>query len=276
MRRFVFYFGAAFLAGQALEIRESLAAAAESGPGKTGLEGASACAPKLFQIPGQPQSPPPPQKISGQNSSAPLKRLNGSSRAAMPALSLPGQAAAQPLEEAWKTKALEALASSAAAGRPEAAARHFVVFLGNLASKSQLIDLRHEAPFFEELEAAGLRLMPDFRKQDLILIMQSYSRLRIRPGGKFISHWRAAAAKKKREFSSLDRYGLYGLFRDLGIPSLNAPPRGGGPAEAPAQGEINGRRTAAGSLEADVPAFALANAPAAGRKTGKAGGADEI
>ncbi len=258
-----FYLGAAFLMGQALEIRESPAAAAEARPGKTS-PAAGPCAPELFQASGPSHGPL--QEIKGQNGTAPPRRANGSPRPDMPPLPMTDQTAPQPLEESWKAK-LEALGGRASEGesRPEAA-RDFAAFLAHIASKSHLPDLRHEALFFEELEAAGLRLMPDFRKQDLILIIQSYSRLKIRPGGEFIRHWRAAAAKKKREFSSLDRYGLHGLFRELGIPPLHAPRRAGLAADALSLGESlreNSWLQAAGSLEADAPDSS------AGKKNGK-------
>ena len=144
------------------------------------------------------------------------------------------------LDDVWRKEALKALDFSRRANGPAAPpARQFVALLENLASKSAFSDLRRESALFEALEAAGISLMLGFSKRDLTAIIQSYVKMQVTPGGKFIRRWREAAAKKRREFSSVDRYGLYHLFRDLNIPPETA--RAAGPAARQEDAAKNGK-----------------------------------
>ena len=94
---------------------------------------------------------------------------------------------------------------------------HFLDQVLNLTSKN--LNWDQEREFFKFLESASLNFIVYFNKNQLIEIMWIWVKLDIKPQDEFISRWRQAASKRKREFTAKDRRGLYGFFKRLGIPS---------------------------------------------------------
>ena len=114
------------------------------------------------------------------------------------------------LAKEWKDQVLESL--------PYLSSMEFFSLLDKLANLHNKLDLNHEKRFFKALEKSSVNHITDFNKEQLLNVLWIFVQLNIKsPSGKFVQSWRESAYKKRRDFTSIDRYGARGFFKKLEI-----------------------------------------------------------
>ena len=117
---------------------------------------------------------------------------------------------ARRLSEEWKRQVLKNL--------PQFKVFELLSLFNKLVDLERRLDLSHETEFFKSLEKATLKFLADFSKKELIEILWVFSDLDIKPGEDFVHLWRRTTDGRRSEFSPLDVWGLYTVFRQLEIP----------------------------------------------------------
>ncbi|MCY4321761.1 MAG: hypothetical protein OXC37_05100 [Bdellovibrionaceae bacterium] len=88
-----------------------------------------------------------------------------------------------------------------------------------LVSVNSALDLKENKDFFTSLEKATIKHLADFNKKQLVHIIWIFFQLDMKsPTDEFIKAWRLSSLKNRRYFTSMDRYYLNYLFRELEIP----------------------------------------------------------
>lgn len=94
---------------------------------------------------------------------------------------------------------------------------HLWKILDHLFIISKQLDLNVEKEFFKSVLEASQPFINTFNKEQLIKIMWKFTYWNIQPSEEFFNTWQQVTLEKRREFTSMDRAGLRGFFKRLGI-----------------------------------------------------------